>query len=98
MIINIIIEYSSVAYLFHRLSKKIPSDVAEWTEYMQSKTGAVFFVLGAYTDEDGKLSFARLYILISFICATRLMLSAGMRPKASVSWRHGKNTGKVQTT
>jgi hypothetical protein len=26
---------------------------------MQNKTGAVFFILGAYTDEDGRLSFAR---------------------------------------
>ena len=97
MIIDIIIDYSSVAYLFHRLSKKIPSDVAEWTEYMQSKTGAVFFVLTAYTDEDGKLSFARFYILMLFICATGLMLSPGMKPTASVSWRRGKNIGKVQT-
>jgi hypothetical protein len=31
-------------------------------QYMQNKTGAVFFVLTAYTDADGKLSFAR------FVC------------------------------
>ena len=43
----------------NRHSKKIPSDVAEWTEYMRNKTGAVFFVIGAYTDEDGVLSYCR---------------------------------------
>ena len=46
------------------MSKKIPSDVAEWTEYMRNKTGAVFFILGAYTDQDGKLCIARLAISV----------------------------------
>ena len=43
-----------------RMSKKIPSDVAEWTQYMWNKSGAVFFILGDNTDEDGRLAFARL--------------------------------------
>lgn len=42
-----------------RYAKKIPADVAEWLEYMKTKSGAVFFVVGAYTDEDGGLSIAR---------------------------------------
>lgn len=42
-----------------RYAKKIPSEVAEWLEYMKNKTGAVFFMLAAYTDEDGGLSIAK---------------------------------------
>ena len=42
-----------------RYAKKIPADVSEWLEYMKTKSGAVFFVVGAYTDEDGGLSIAR---------------------------------------
>ena len=42
------------------MSKKIPSDVAEWTEYMKNKTGAVFFIMAAYTNADGGLSIGRL--------------------------------------
>ena len=42
-----------------RHSKKITSDVAEWTEYMRNKTGAQIFVICAYTDEDGGLAFGR---------------------------------------
>jgi hypothetical protein len=38
-------------------------------QYMHNKTGAVFFVIGAYTDEDGKLSFAR--FSCSFIIRSR---------------------------
>jgi uncharacterized membrane protein required for colicin V production len=46
-------------YVACRYSKKIASEVAEWTEYMRNKTGAVFFVMCAYTDEDGSLSIGR---------------------------------------
>lgn len=51
--------YYFVADILDRYSKKIPSDVAEWLQYMKTKSGAVFFVLGAYTDEDGGLSIAK---------------------------------------
>jgi hypothetical protein len=57
----------SAAYIRYRYSKKIPSDVAEWLQYMKSKSGAVFFVLAAYTDEDGGLSIAKL-VINRFIC------------------------------
>lgn len=60
MCLKVIVHNKHCTYRRHRMSKKIPSDVAEWTEYMRNKTGAVFFVLGAYTDEDGKLCIARL--------------------------------------
>jgi hypothetical protein len=49
----------TVVQSLHRYSKKIPSEVAEWTQHMQNKTGAVFFVIGAYTDEDGGLFIGR---------------------------------------
>jgi hypothetical protein len=49
----------SIANTSHRNSKKVTSKVAEWTRYMEAKTGAVFFILGAYTDEDGGLCISR---------------------------------------
>src|ERR1700680_3933177 len=32
-----------------RASRKLPSEVAEWTQYMKRKTGASFFILAAYS-------------------------------------------------
>lgn len=93
--IDITIEYLSITYFVYRLSKKIPSDIAEWTNYMQSKTGAVFFILTAYNDEDGKLSFARFVLLLFLICATHITFLEGMKQMVSVSWPRGKNIGKV---
>jgi len=34
-------------------SKKISAEIAQWTECMQHKTGAVFFIFGAYTNTAG---------------------------------------------
>ena len=53
------LKYHAGADVCPRYSKKIPSEVAEWTEYMRNKTGAVFFMMCAYTDEDGSLSIGR---------------------------------------
>lgn len=42
-----------------RASKKIPSEVAEWTQYMKRHNGAVFFILAAYTNANGELTVSR---------------------------------------
>jgi hypothetical protein len=42
-----------------RASKKIASEVAQWTHYMKQQTGAVVFVLAGYTNVDGELSVSR---------------------------------------
>jgi len=52
--------------LMCRLSKKILSHVAEWTEFMRNKTGVVLFVMAAYTDEDGGLSIGRWIFIFIF--------------------------------
>jgi hypothetical protein len=41
--------------VYCRASRKLPSEVAEWTQYMKRKTGASFFILAAYSNADGQL-------------------------------------------
>lgn len=42
-----------------RASKKIPSEVAQWTEFMKRQNGAEFFILAAYTNVAGELVTSR---------------------------------------
>jgi hypothetical protein len=45
--------------LTRRASKKIPSEVAEWMQYMKRQSGAVFFMLAGYTNAAGQLVVSR---------------------------------------
>ena len=42
-----------------RASKKIPSEVVEWMQYMKHHNGAVFFILAVYTNVNGELTVSR---------------------------------------
>jgi hypothetical protein len=74
------------------------SEVGKWTSYMQNKTGGVFFVLGAYTDEDGGLCIARSVHSMPLEFDTILICPEGMRRVSSTSLRREKSIGKVPIT
>jgi hypothetical protein len=61
------------------------SEVEKWTSYMQNKTGGVFFVLGAYMDEDGGLCIAKLVHSMPLEFDNVLICPAGMRQVISTS-------------
>ena len=56
---NSIILGSETLKVCNRASRKVPSEVAEWTQFMKRKTGAVFFILGSYTNANGQLVTSR---------------------------------------
>lgn len=49
-----------LTFVHFRASKKIPSEIAQWTQYMKRQNGAVIFMLVAYTNAAGELAVSRL--------------------------------------
>ena len=64
---------------------------------MKAKSGAVFFVVCGYTDEDGGLSIAKSVIhLCTSLCRTILKSRKGMKRVILDLWQRNRNTGKVR--
>ena len=79
--------FNQIAQYLRRNSRKVTTKVAQWTRYMENKTGAVFFILGAYTDEEGGLCIARSVHLQSTFVMELMFLAADMKPRASTFWQ-----------